>query len=413
MKNIKKILLSVLVPVMILTCGCVPLDEYETVSSATSSENTQSSSTNSDISSVESSSTQSDSSQSSSQSSEQSSSSASVSSSSASSSSSTSSVQSSSSSSEPKPQPSESGLVSKHGQLSVKGRNLVDKNGNPIQLRGMSTHGITWFPDFVNENAFKTLRDDWNTNVVRMAMYVDEWGNGSCYMHNKNGSRQLLEKGVDLCIKLDMYTIIDWHVLNPGNPMNYVNEASEFFTDMSKKYASYPNIIYEICNEPNSGADWDNCIKPYAEKIIPIIRANDPDAVIIVGTPTWSQDIDKALANPLKFDNVMYALHFYAATHTDFLRDRVKKCADAGLPIFASEFGMCDASGGGGNNFGEATKWLNLFDEYNISYCNWALADKNETCCAIRPGGGANGNWNEGQLSESGKWIRNWFKNHK
>lgn len=219
--------------------------------------------------------------------------------------------------------------VATHGQLSVKGTQLVDKNGNGYQLRGMSTHGITWFPDFINENSFRTLRDDWNTNVVRLAMYVDEWGNGQCYMKNKDGSRQLLEKGVDICIKLGMYVIIDWHVLNPGDPTAYTDEAISFFNDISKKYADYPNIIYEIVNEPNGNATWGGVIKPYAEKVIPVIRKNDKDAVIIVGTPTWSQDIDQALADPLDFDNVMYALHFYAATHTDWLRERTENALPA------------------------------------------------------------------------------------
>ncbi|MCH5197235.1 MAG: glycoside hydrolase family 5 protein [Oscillospiraceae bacterium] len=302
--------------------------------------------------------------------------------------------------------------VSAHGQLSVKGTNLVDKNGTPYQLRGMSTHGLTWFPDFVNEQAFLTLRDDWNTNVVRLAMYVDEWNNGQCYMNNKQGSRELLEKGVELCIKLDMYAIIDWHVLNPGDPLKYTSEAIAFFDSISKKYADSPNVIYEICNEPNSGASWNGSVKPYAEQVIPVIRKNDPDAVIIVGTPTWSQDIHEALANPLNYDNVMYALHFYADTHRDDLRNRLQSCVNGGLPVFVSEFGCCDASGGGGNNFTETEKWLSLLDSLNISYCNWALADKNETCCAIRGSGGANGSWSDSQLSESGKWIRNWFKNH-
>ncbi|MGN1110099.1 MAG: glycoside hydrolase family 5 protein [Oscillospiraceae bacterium] len=400
MKKFGKIVLSVIASAaIILSCGCVPLDEYSSVpsndsiitststengekptggdtsSGSTSSDNTSSDASNSDTSSSSSSSSQ--------------------------------------NTSEPDNKPSTGdGIVSTHGQLSVKGTDIVDKNGNPYQLRGMSTHGLTWFPDFVNENSFKTLRDDWNTNVVRMAMYVDEWGNGMCYMGNKQGSRDMLEKGVNLCIELDMYAIIDWHVLNPGDPMKYINEAAEFFSAVSKKYADFPNIIYEICNEPNNGADWDSNIKPYAEKIIPIIRENDPDAIIIVGTPTWSQEVDKALANPLKFDNVMYAVHFYADTHRDDLRNRVKTCVNGGLPIFVSEFGMCDASGGGGNNFVEAEKWLSMLDELNISYCNWALADKQETCCVINPGAGANGNWSEGQLTESGKWIRNWFRKH-
>lgn len=301
--------------------------------------------------------------------------------------------------------------VSQHGQLSVKNGQLVDKSGKGYQLRGMSTHGLTWFPEFVNESAFKTLRDDWNTNVVRLAMYVDEWGNGQCYMGNKSGSLELLEKGVDICIKLDMYVIIDWHVLNPGDPSKYTNEAKSFFETVSKRYAKYPNVIYEICNEPNGGASWSGNIKPYAEKIIPVIRKNAPNSVIIVGTPTWSQEIDKPLSDPLNYKNVMYAFHFYAATHAG-LRSNVENCVSQGLPVFVSEFGTCDASGGGANDFNETQKWLSYFDKQGISYCNWSICNKDETCSVLRPGTSANGNWSESNLTENGKWIRNWFRKH-
>lgn len=301
--------------------------------------------------------------------------------------------------------------VSQHGQLSVKNGQLVDKSGKGYQLRGMSTHGLTWFPEFVNESAFKTLRDDWNTNVVRLAMYVDEWGNGQCYMGNKSGSLELLEKGVDICIKLDMYVIIDWHVLNPGDPSKYTNEAKSFFEKVSKRYAKYPNVIYEICNEPNGGASWSGNIKPYAEKIIPVIRKNAPNSVIIVGTPTWSQEIDKPLSDPLSYKNVMYAFHFYAATHAG-LRSNVENCVAQGLPVFVSEFGTCDASGGGANDFNETQKWLSYFDKQGISYCNWSICNKDETCSVLRPGTSANGNWSESNLTENGKWMRNWFRKH-
>lgn len=301
--------------------------------------------------------------------------------------------------------------VSQHGQLSVKNGQLVDKSGKGYQLRGMSTHGLTWFPEFVNESAFKTLRDDWNTNVVRLAMYVDEWGNGQCYMGNKSGNLELLEKGVDICIKLDMYVIIDWHVLNPGDPSKYTNEAKSFFETVSKRYAKYPNVIYEICNEPNGGASWSGNIKPYAEKIIPVIRKNAPNSVIIVGTPTWSQEIDKPLSDPLNYKNVMYAFHFYAATHAG-LRSNVENCVAQGLPVFVSEFGTCDASGGGANDFNETQKWLSYFDKQGISYCNWSICNKDETCSVLRPGTSANGNWSESNLTENGKWMRNWFRKH-
>lgn len=309
----------------------------------------------------------------------------------------------------PLPAPAAVGLVKDHGKLSVKGAQLVDKDGNNFQLKGMSTHGIAWFPDFINENSFKTLRDDWNTNAVRLAMYTHEY-NGYCSGGDKTYLKGLVEKGVDIATDLGMYVIIDWHILQEQSPQTYKSEAKAFFEEISAKYKNYDNVIYEICNEPNGGAGWDNDIKPYAEEIIPIIRKNSPDAVIIVGTPTWSQDIDKALANPLDYDNVMYALHFYAATHTDWLRQRVKDCYNKGLPIFVSEFGCCDASGNGGNDFGQTKQWLELLDNCGISYMNWNLANKNESSSAFKESASANGGWKESDMNEGAIWIRKWFR---
>lgn len=298
--------------------------------------------------------------------------------------------------------------VATHGQLSVKGTQLVDKNGDGYQLKGMSTHGIGWFPDFVNEQAFRTLRDDWHTNAIRMAMYS---GAGEGYTGDGIAQYEaLMRKGIEIAIKLDMYVIVDWHLLQDQSPQVRKDDALRFFDEISKQYGDYPNVLYEICNEPNGYATWDGDVKPYAEEVIPVIRANDPDSVILVGSPTWSQDIDKALADPLDFDNVMYTLHFYAATHTDWLRDRAKQCVSAGLPIFVSEFGCCDASGNGANDFNQATQWLSLLDSMGVSYMNWALANKDEACCVVRPSGSADGNWGEDDLSEAGNWIRHWFR---
>ncbi|MBD5082304.1 MAG: glycoside hydrolase family 5 protein, partial [Ruminococcaceae bacterium] len=128
------------------------------------------------------------------------------------------------------------------------------------------------------------------------------------------------------------------------------------------------------------------------------------------GTPTWSQDIDQAESNRLTEKNVMYALHFYAATHTDWLRNRVSDCYKKGLPIFVTEFGCCDASGNGANDFNQTKQWLNLLDSCGISYCNWNLANKNESSSAFKESASANGNWKESDMSESGKWIRKWFR---
>lgn len=297
--------------------------------------------------------------------------------------------------------------VSLHGALSVKGTDLVDKNGEKFQLYGMSTHGIAWFPQYVNLDAFRTLRDDWNTNCIRLAMYTAEYG-GYCSGGDRESLKELVKGGVEYASELGMYVIIDWHVLNDQDPNVYKEDAVAFFREMSSAYADYENVLYEICNEPNGSATWDN-IKAYASEVIPIIRENDSDAVILVGSPTWSQDIHQAAASPLEFDNIMYTLHFYAATHKDDLRSRMEECVGKGLPVFVSEFGMCDASGNGANDFEQTEKWLELIEKYNISFFCWNLANKDESSSVFLPSSAATSEWTEDDLNEAGKWIRNYF----
>ena len=294
-----------------------------------------------------------------------------------------------------------------HGALSVNGADLVDSNGEKFQLYGMSTHGIAWFPDYVNYDTFEYLKNDWNTNCIRLAMYTHETG-GYCSGGDKEQLKTLVKNGVDYATQLGMYVIVDWHVLNEKNPLTYKDEAAAFFEEMSSLYADYDNVIYEICNEPNS-TSWDD-IYTYANEIIPIIRNNDSNAVIIVGTPTWSQDINNALDKPLEYDNLLYALHFYAATHTDWLRQRMESCITSGLPVIVSEFGICDASGNGNVDIEQADKWKELIEKYNISYMCWNLSNKDESSSIITADCTKLYGWTDEELSTEGKWISKWFK---
>lgn len=291
-----------------------------------------------------------------------------------------------------------------HGKLSVKGTDIVDKNGNKYQLKGVSTHGLAWFPDYVNKDAFKTFRDEWGANLVRLAMYTDENG-GYCTDGDKNKLKGLIDTGVQSATELGMYVIVDWHILHDLNPNVYKEEAKAFFEEVTTKYKDYDNIIYEICNEPNGGTSWAE-VKSYAEEIIPIIRKNDPDAIIIVGTPTWSQDVDIAAQDPLDFDNVMYAIHFYAATHTDNIRNKATTALSSGLPIFVSEFSICDASGNGAIDYNQADLWFDLIDKYNLSYAAWNVSNKDETSSLIKSSCSKTSGWSDDELSETGKWLK-------
>lgn len=299
---------------------------------------------------------------------------------------------------------------SQHGKLSVSGTTLSDEHGNPYQLQGVSTHGIGWFPQYVNEDTFAEL-ETWGANAIRLAMYTSEGGYCESGDADKDNLKAIIDTGVQAATDLGMYVIIDWHVLNDHDPWTYADEAENFFAEMSEKYKDYGNIIYEICNEPNSGPDWSS-VKSYAEKIIPVIRQNAPEAIIIVGTPTWSQDVDKAAADPITgYDNIMYALHFYADTHRDYLRDRMKNVIDAGLPVIVSEFGICDASGNGGNNYDEGNKWIEAMNDYNVSYFIWNLSNKAETSALISSGCGKLSGFDDSELSDSGRWYKDLLNN--
>ena len=294
-----------------------------------------------------------------------------------------------------------------HGKLAVSGTDLVDASGSKFQLKGVSTHGLTWFADFVSKDTYQYFKDSFGINLVRFAMYTDTGDSyGYCSGGNKSEIEELLGKGVDAATDLGLYVIIDWHILNDNDPNMHIDDAKDFFDRISKKYASYGNVIYEIANEPNGGTTWDS-VKSYAETIIPIIRKNAPDAIIIVGTPTWSQDVDVAAADPITDQtNLMYAVHFYAATHKDDLRNKVQSALDSGLPIFVSEFGLCDASGNGSIDYDQSDAWFDLINDKNLSYAAWNISNIAETSSLFDSSCTKTSGFTDDDLSDSGRYIK-------
>ncbi len=313
-------------------------------------------------------------------------------------------------SSNPKPASVTGTPFANHGALHVDGAYLYDSHNKKYQLYGMSTHGINFGNDFsryVNKSAFQTLRDDWNTNCIRLVLYPRDY-NGYCNGGNKSELKKIVCNGIDWATELGMYVIVDWHV-HQYRPSETQSDAISFLDEISKKYARYENVLYEICNEPTN-SPWNSEIKPYAEKVISVIRKNAPNAVVLVGTNTWSQDIEEPLANPLSFKNVMYVFHFYANTHQASYRNRVENAIKKGLPVFITEFGTCDASGNGGFNSSESKKWFDLCKKYNISHMNWSLSNKNESASAISNSCGKTSGWTTADLSQSGKLVYDWFR---
>ena len=293
-----------------------------------------------------------------------------------------------------------SGGVSENGWLQVKGTQLCNAAGENVVLRGMSSHGLHWYPQYTNAQSIRNTAA-YGANLFRVAMYTGEGG----YLSDPAAVKKQLIAAVDAAIAADLYVIIDWHILSDGNPSAHTQEAAAFFREMTKRYGDNPAVLYEICNEPNGGVTWSRDVKPYAETVIAAIRENAPKSVILVGSPTWSQDIHEAAKDPLRGENLMYTLHFYAGTHGAELRRRIDDVRAEGLAVFISEWGTSRADGNGGVFLKESAKWLDFLDARGISWANWSLCDKNETSAALKPGTPNNRAWTESDFSESGTFV--------
>ena len=269
------------------------------------------------------------------------------------------------------------------GRLQVKDGKLCSESGEPVMLRGVSTNGLITAESFINETLFQELSGDVGVNVIRLAMYTYGVGIvGYCTNGDKDRHRQDIVNGVEYARDQDMYVLIDWHNLSDGDPNLFADDAAAFFAEMAQRFRDYDNVLYEICNEPN-GVDWQT-VKEYARRIIPVIREKDPDSVIIVGNPDWSKDLASVAADPLDYDNILYALHFYAATHGQDVRDMTEQASRNGLPIFVSEFGVTASNGGFPRDLDSADEWIELLERENISYCMWSFSKAPEPCSAVR-----------------------------
>ncbi|MCL2207065.1 MAG: glycoside hydrolase family 5 protein [Fibromonadales bacterium] len=300
----------------------------------------------------------------------------------------------------------ENGPVAYYGELKASGSNIIgSKTGStPVQVRGVSLFwsNTGWGGDaFFNATAINAMVDGWKAEIIRVPMGYDIVGgkdyNGS-YLPSKTANMDRVHAAISAAIAKGIYVIIDWHAHNAHLG---TSDAIEFFTEMASTYGSYDNVIFEIYNEPlcsngttNDTGTGNYCpsgfttwaqIKSYATDVISTIRTYS-DNLILVGTPTWSQDVDAVVGSAITASNVAYVLHFYAATHsTSTLGAKINTARSAGLPIFVSEYGTVSADGNGTHNATASNTWMSFLNERNISYCAWAVNNKNEAASFFIP----------------------------
>jgi hypothetical protein len=305
--------------------------------------------------------------------------------------------------------------VSINGKLKLVGLQLSSECGNPVQLKGMSTHGLQWFPQCIynasNTRALDSLSLNWGADIIRLANYVEEGG----YLTDTTRYKTMIDSLVDRIGRKGMYCLIDWHIVqhgtdSAGDPHRKMGDAKRFWDYMSKKHGGKKHVLYEICNEPSGNwVDWPR-IKSYADTIIHVIRKNDPESIIIVGTPQWSGNPAAVVGNELPDSisyNVMYTYHFYATTHKGYI-PQIKNIVTK-IPIFVSEWGTTTSSGTGQIDFVDTDRFMDVFNGNNaagvtVSWCNWSLADNTDSSSVLKSNSCAS--YKFSNTSKSGTKVR-------
>jgi endoglucanase len=282
-------------------------------------------------------------------------------------------------------------VVARHGQLRVCGSGLCDRNGARVQLRGISSMWLNWEtqPYAENLSALRWMRDNWNLQVIRAAMGVEPAG---AYLSDPAKARGQVEAIINNAVTAGVYVIVDWHA---HEAQNNRAQAVAFFSDLARRYGHLPNVIWEPYNEPLQ-VSWTSVIKPYHEAVVSAIRAHDPDNIIVLGNPTWSQDVDVAAASPVAGTNLMYTLHFYSCTHGASLRAKADAAIRAGAALFVTEWGASHADGGLDGRIcqPEAQAWIDWMKANNISWTAWKLDVGTDTTNLLSPGAPVTGGWN-------------------
>jgi endoglucanase len=300
------------------------------------------------------------------------------------------------------------GPVAINGRLEVCGTQLCNQHGRPIQLRGMSTHGLQWYGwgSCLTDASLDALVSDWGADIVRVSMYVQEDG----YETDPEGFTAQAETVVGALVERGVYVLLDWHMLDPGDPMHNLDRARTYFGHMTERFGSLPNVLYEIANEPN-GVGWPR-IKAYAEQLIPVIRAKAPDGIVIVGTPAWSsfgasdgRGPADVISDPVAGENLMYTFHFYAASHLIGHRTALDAASKA-LPVFVTEWGSQQFTGDGPNDFVSTQAYLDLMAERKISWTSWNYSDDIRSGAVFEPGTCPGGPFTGDRLKEAGAWVR-------
>jgi hypothetical protein len=298
------------------------------------------------------------------------------------------------------------GPVSHFGALKVckvnnKGQLCGEKvPGTAVFVKGPSLYwSVPPGTAFYNKETVEWFTTQMQIGVIRAAMAIRYWDNGNngtnsttgmstAYYNSPDTQKSLMKMMIEAAIENDIYIIIDWHSHVAHNETAL---ATTFFREMATEYKDVPNLIWEVYNEPLGGTSTGT-VTTHSNSIINAIRNAGNNNLILVGSPSWSQQPYEQAQNMFGNDNstgsnnamsknVAFSFHFYAAEHhqTSGVGQSASNALSAGYAVFGSEWGGMNANGKGNISTSETSKWTTWMDNNKVSSCTWSASNANET----------------------------------
>ena len=312
-------------------------------------------------------------------------------------------------------------IVESNGRLAIDGTNIVNAEGEPVVLKGITSFGIQDCEDFFTHDTIKTLAEDWGCDVIRIAITGDE--NSEGYLKDPEKYFDMVCKICDMCSEQGVYVIVDWNVCYLEDYDENKDAAVDFFKRLSAIYTESPNIIYEVTNDPvlteeieEDTDEWEDIIKPFVTDVIEAVRENETENIIIVGTPERGLDVDIASDSALDYDNIAYACRFFTGSQGDALKEKIRTAIDNEVCVFVTEIGFCNDQLFGGVFRKASGPWLEFLGENKISWCNYAIGNDSSNSANALDFSDENytdeqrsGHWPDGLISDSGAYARDEF----
>jgi endoglucanase len=288
-----------------------------------------------------------------------------------------------------------------HGQLSTLENTIIGENGDHVRLKGGALMDIISYN--YREQMISYLKNT-GANAIRVPIH---WGRAG-FAGNYGVFWQRFQQLVDFAIDQNFYVIADFHAVADPRAPGLESLAETFFTDVAETYGGTGHILYEVLNEPPGKSNYSSyvpwsAIKSYATSLIDLIRSIDEQAIVIVGTPNWSQFVDVAIADPIERPNLVYAFHFYATLHKfdDKLYDWSRE-----VPIMVTEWaGQTPENSDGKIDFKSLIQYIEWMNEESVSWLAWSYSDESQPYGWFYPGSFADGRVQDRELRSWGRIV--------